>query len=287
MGFIKIKGLYKKYPKFTLGPLDINIEEKKITGFIGVNGSGKTTTIKSMLNLIKPDQGEVYIFGKNALGMDEHIIKNKLGVIMDDAYFYGNLTIKDTEKIFGSVYSTWSHEKFLTMCEGFDLDLNKNVSQLSRGMKMKLSIALTFSKQTDGLIMDEPTSGLDPLIREDILRLVKNYVDSGQRSVIFSTHITSDLDKIADNIILIHDGVILFSGTRTKFVNSYRKVALSTRHLENSEFIKNVYNIEKEKENLFTGYIAADSEFLQDKFISIDKCTIEEVMLIMIKNRGE
>lgn len=287
MGFIKIRGLYKKYPKFTLEPLDINIDEGKITGFIGVNGSGKTTTIKSMLNLIKPDRGEIYIFGKNALGKDEHIIKDKLGVIMDDAYFYGNLTIRDTEKIFGPIYSTWSHKKFLTMCESFDLDLNKNVSQLSKGMKMKLSIALTFSKQTNGLIMDEPTSGLDPLIREDILKLVKNYVDEEQRSVIFSTHITSDLDKIADNIILIHDGVILFSGTRAEFVNSYQKVSLNTNHLENNEFNNQVYNIEKVNENLFTGYIEGDFESVQGQFISIDKCTIEEVMLMMIKNRGE
>lgn len=219
MSFIKIKNLKKIYPEFQLGEINIDIQDGDIIGLIGINGSGKTTLIKSILNLVKIDNGNIEIFDKKLNRKNEIAIKDELGIVLDSAYFYKKITVKDSGNIFGAIYSTWDKELFNKYCEEFNISQTKCVDQLSKGMSMKLSVAIALSKKCKGLIMDEPTAGLDPLVRKNILLRIKKYIDENNCSMIFSTHITSDIEMIANKIILLDKGKIKFYGGLDEFKN--------------------------------------------------------------------
>lgn len=193
-------------------------------GLIGPNGSGKTTTIKSILNMIKPDSGDISVFGKDHIEQEQEI-KRDIGVVFDNSYFVDEWDMADVEKAYSLFYAGWNSETYWSMLSKFRITKEKRVKELSKGMQMKLMLACAFSYDAKLLILDEPTSGLDPLSRDELLEILSGYIEDGRHSVLFSTHITSDLEKIADYITYINLGKMIFTGSKEDFVEGYRIVS--------------------------------------------------------------
>lgn len=220
---IEITRLGKSYRNFELNDLSFSLPVGYIMGLIGPNGAGKTTTIKLMLNMIKKSCGEIKILGLDSVN-DQNEIKEDVGVVFDANYFVQDWTVKEINKAVGVFYKNWDSKKYYQMVESFGLDINKRVKELSRGMQMKLMLACAFSHDAKLLILDEPTSGLDPIARDELLEILLDFIKNGDRSVLFSTHITTDLDKIADYITFINKGSVFYSGSKDEFVDSFRLV---------------------------------------------------------------
>lgn len=209
---IEINGLKKSYTKGSqiLKGIDFKIEKGIVAGFIGMNGAGKTTTIKLMLDLIKKDAGQIKLFGKD-LKENEKEIKNRIGIVFDQGYLYEDLKLSDMKKIFAGAYSNWDEAHYKKYINQFQLDEKQRIKQLSKGMKMKFSLALALSHHADLLIMDEPTSGLDPKVRNEFIDMIRTFMKEEGKTVFFSTHITTDLDKIADRIIMLNHGEVILN----------------------------------------------------------------------------
>ncbi|MFA9376958.1 MAG: ABC transporter ATP-binding protein [Lachnotalea sp.] len=207
---LEINGLEKSYVKGNkiLKGVDIKIEEGLVTGFIGINGAGKTTTIKLILGLITPQAGEIKLFGKPLIG-NEKEIKNRIGIVFDNGYLYEDLKLSDMKQIFAGAYTKWDEASYKQYISKFKLNEKQKVKELSKGMKMKFSLALALSHHADLLIMDEPTSGLDPKVRMEFLEIIRKFISEEGKTVFFSTHITTDLDKIADQIIMLNEGEVV------------------------------------------------------------------------------
>ncbi len=220
---IEIKGLSKEYDKFTLDNISFSLPEGYIMGLIGPNGAGKTTIIKLMLNMIKKSAGNITILGWDSIN-DQNKIKENVSAVFDSNYFVQDWTVAQVEKSIGIFYETWDTEKFNSMLEKFGLDRDKKVKELSRGMQMKLMLSCAFSHDSKLLILDEPTSGLDPLARDELLDILSEFIQDGKRSVLFSTHITTDLDKIADYITFMNKGKMFYTGSKDEFLESFRMV---------------------------------------------------------------
>ncbi len=219
---IEVRGLTKTYPgsSFKLNNISFTLPKGCIMGFIGENGAGKTTTIKAMLNLLHYDSGEISILGlehqKNELE-----IKQQIGVVFDEGCFYDTLRAKDVSLIMRSIYTNWNDKIFLSYLNKFNIPVNLTVKQYSRGMKMKLSIAVALSHAPKLLILDEATSGLDPVIRNEILDEFLAFIQDEEHSIFISSHITSDLEKIADYITFIHKGNLILSENKDILLNEY------------------------------------------------------------------
>lgn len=223
MKVLDVKELNKKYPKFHLKDVTFSMEQGKIMGFIGRNGAGKTTTMKSMLNLVHPDSGEVRFFDLD-IAEHEFEIKQRLSFILGAANFYSQSKIKTITDVYRRFYPTWDDAAYQSFLTRFELDPEKKLKELSQGMSIKYALALGLSHHADLLILDEPTSGLDPVSRDEILNIFEDIVDSEGAGILFSTHITSDLDKCADEITYIKDGEVLTSEGKDSFLDSYRLV---------------------------------------------------------------
>lgn len=219
MSICKVNHLIKNYPSFSLKDVSFELQEGKITGFIGRNGAGKTTTIKSMLNMIHTDGGDIEYFGKSLLE-NEKGIKQRIGFSMGTVNYYPKKKIKDIAAVTRSFYDNFDEDSYRSYLKLFSLDEMKSPSELSEGMKVKCNLLLALSHRAEILILDEPTSGLDPFSRDELTDLFVMLKNQGV-AIFFSTHITSDLEKCADNIIYIRDGKIIASDTKENFVNSY------------------------------------------------------------------
>ncbi len=208
MDAIKLSNLTKIYDSFTLGPLSLSVPEGCIVGFIGENGAGKTTTIKAILGMIHPDSGEIEVLGKKPTP-DDGAWKEHIGIVLDTCRFPDNLTSRNIGSFLSRVYKTWDSQKYTEYLQRFAVPLEKRVKDLSRGMGMKLSLAAALSHDTRLLILDEATSGLDPVVRNEILDIFLDFVQREDCTVLISSHITADIEKIADYVMLIHQGKIL------------------------------------------------------------------------------
>lgn len=217
---LEVNNLTKDFKKFKLDNVSFKLEPGYIMGFIGPNGAGKSTTIKLIMNLLKKDSGEIKIFGKDNIQFEKEI-KNRIGFVYDESYFYEDLTIKQMKNIIAPFYKEWDEKLFNKYINDFDLDLNQRIKKLSKGMKMKFSLAIALSHNADLIIMDEPTSGLDPVFRREILDILYNVIQDEKKSIFFSTHITTDLEKIADYITFINNGKIVFSKSKDEILESY------------------------------------------------------------------
>jgi len=227
---IKVTDLCKAYQDFALDNVSLAVPKGCIMGFIGENGAGKSTTIKAMLNLVHRDAGTVEILGMD-LNSHEKKIKERIGVVFDECCFHDNLTPDDISKILGKIYQNWDgklYQKYLTQ---FGLGEKKKIKEFSRGMKMKLSIAAALAHKPDVLILDEATSGLDPIVREEILDIFLDFIQDENHAILISSHITSDLDKIADYLTFIHHGKIVFSVSRDELMDSMGIVKCGTEDL--------------------------------------------------------
>lgn len=215
---IEIRGLSKKYNHFFLDNVSFSIPSGFVCGFIGQNGAGKTTTLKLMLSMVIKDSGEINILGKPS---EDLSIKDDLGILFDQPYYQEDWTPLDIEKALRPFYSRWNSSAYHQYLQRFSLPPKQKYKTMSRGMKMKLGIAVTLSHDAKLLLLDEPTSGLDPVIRDEILDILRDYMVQENRSIFFSTHITSDLEKIADYITYIHEGNIVYSGLKEELLEQY------------------------------------------------------------------
>lgn len=277
---LDVNGLVKRYPSFSLNHISLSLPEGCVSGFIGANGAGKTTTIRSILNLAYKDAGTVKIFGLDA---DEHEqeIKDRIGIVMDGGYFYNDLSMNDMKSIIAPAYSKWSDDEYRSYMRKFGLDPKQKISTISSGMKLKFALVLTLSHQSELLIMDEPTSGLDPLVRNDFLEIIRDYMKNGGKGVLFSTHITSDLDKIADMLILIDEGTIIFQQNKDALLDNYRIVKGNATLLndQNKRLIKNL----KVSSYGFTGITDHAAEVKKElPDVLLEKASIEDIMLAYI-----
>lgn len=220
MNAIEVNHMYKKIGNFQLRDLSFNVEQGTVMGLIGQNGAGKTTTIKCILNSLKITTENISIFGKN-YAEHELEIKENIRVVFDELHVPDSLTAIDLDKFYGNVYNQWDHSYFFNLLEQLDVSKYTKLKDLSRGMKMKLSLALALSHHPKLVILDEPTSGLDPIVRDGVLDILLEYMEDESHSILFSSHITSDLEKIADTITFIHKGEIVFSENKDVLLYEY------------------------------------------------------------------
>ena len=230
---LTVTGLNKSYEHFSLKDITFSIPEGCITGFIGINGAGKTTTIRTLCGLTPRQSGSVNFFDLD-LDKDARQIKNRIGIILDDGCFFEELSLNEMKNILAPAYTSWSDSDFRHYLDLFSLDSKQKISTLSKGMKMKFSLALALSHNADFLILDEPTNGLDPLIRSQFWDILKDYMNHNGKGVLLSTHITSDLDKIADTILMIDQGHIVFHEEKDTLLDSYRLVKGASESLTDS-----------------------------------------------------
>ena len=220
MNILQVENLSKTYPTFKLDNVSFSLEKGYIMGFIGRNGAGKTTTLKSMLRFVHPDCGNVSINGFD-IEKDEFSVKNSIGFVSGLDGFYNSKKIKQVTDITKKFFSNWSDETYKNLLEKFNLDENKFIKNLSAGMKVKYQLAIAMSHDARLLILDEPTSGLDPVSRDELVILFQDYVADGEHSILFSTHVISDLEKCADYITYIKKGKILDSCDVVSFKEKY------------------------------------------------------------------
>ena len=277
---IEIKNLSKKYKDFELKNISFNVPKGYIMGFVGQNGAGKTTTMRSLLGMADYE-GECLIMGEDA--RKNPAIKENVGVVFDELFFMSHLTTLQIEKQIKGFYKKWDKEKYSRLLKNFGLPENKKVESFSRGMRMKVMLAVALAHDADILILDEPTSGLDPVARDELLDVLYEYISDGEKSVLFSTHITSDLEKIADYITMIYDGEIIYTGEKDELFEKYTIIKgdpadldkeLKTKLMGYSHY-KNGFSAIIESENL---------ELFGEKFES-EKPNLDEILIYMTKER--
>lgn len=216
-----VQNLSKRYPGFLLDNVSFHLKPGRIMGLIGRNGAGKTTTLKSILNLVKPDNGTVTMFGRDFYANEESC-KQQIGVVLGGIDFYSHKKLTHITAVTKRFYQEWDEDAYQKYLKMFSLDPEKRVKELSAGMQVKFMVALALSHNAKLLIFDEPTSGLDPVSRDDLLNLFRQLVKDGSRSILYSTHITSDLEKCADDITYIKDGKLLRSAEKSQFIESFQ-----------------------------------------------------------------
>ena len=230
MNVLTVKGLCKSYPSFTLKEVSFALPQGTVMGFVGRNGAGKSTTLKSVLGLVHPDKGQV-TFMEQDVAQNEQYMKENIGVVLGGIDFYAQKKIKTITDVTRRFYPNWEDEKYRHYLSLFGLDETKRVRELSDGMRVKYLIALALSHQAKLLILDEPTSGLDPVSRDELTELFRAIVADGSRSILFSTHITSDLEKCADHITFIKDGEIFYTGAKADFLTEYARLGTTLEEI--------------------------------------------------------
>lgn len=279
---LEISNLRKEYKDFTLNDINFQLERGYIMGFIGPNGAGKSTTIKLIMNLLHKNGGEVKIFGMDNV-KNEKEIKDKIGFVYDENYYYEELSMDKMKKIIAPFYSKWDENAFNKYMKEFDLDPKKKIKALSKGMKMKFSLAIALSHNAELIIMDEPTSGLDPIFRHEILDILYSLIQDESKSVFFSTHITTDLEKIADYITFINNGNIVFSKSKEEILDTYGLVKGGLEILNSStksEFIgihENHFGFEALTDNI------PKIKKLFKTNVIIEKPSLEDIMVYSVR----
>lgn len=250
---LEVIDVRKTYPSFSLKDVSFTVKPGQIMGFIGRNGAGKTTTLKCIMNLIHYEKGKITAFETD---MKENELENKqrIGFSLSEINYYPNRTIRQLMNVTKRFYKKFDEKRFEEACRLFNLDIDKKIEQLSSGMKVKYSVAIALSHHAELLILDEPTSGLDPVSRDEILDIFREIVKNKDRAILFSTHITSDLDKCATDITYIHEGEIIYTGTKQNFIDSYFFV----KDMTNNQNLLCEYVAYKEFDDHIEGLIKAD-----------------------------
>ena len=276
MNAIEIKGLCKKYNGFFLNSIDLTLPCGCIMGLIGENGAGKSTTIKLLLDIIEKDNGSIKIFGKE-MTADAVDIRNDIGAVLDEPCFPETLKAIQINKIMKNIYKNWNEETFFGLLKKFDIDENKKFKALSKGMKMKMSIAVALSHDAKLLILDEPTSGLDPVIRDEIVDIFYEFTRNPLNSILISSHIVSDLEKLCDYIAFIHKGELLLCDEKDRLLEKFCVIHCSEEELSkiDSASVKNKkdspYGIEAIVERDSVKDIEINPVGLEDLFVAVIK----------------
>lgn len=279
---IEIKNLKKKYDdKFELGEINIAIPKGVIVGLIGENGAGKTTLIKSLLNMIKVDCGEIKIFGKD-YKKEEKTIKENIGVVLDNMFFPELLNARDINSSMKDIYKNWDSQLYFSYLNDFHLPDKKPLKSLSKGMRKKLEIAVALAHKPKLLLLDEPTSGLDPVVRSEVLEIFQKFIEDEEHSILLSTHITSDLEHIADEIIFIDKGKKVLQKSRDEIIDNYGILKCDLDYFSNIDK-KDMISYKKTK--YAYEILVKDREQAGKKYHGciIDKITLEDLMLLVIK----
>lgn len=281
---IEIQGLTKKYDGFTLDNITFNVPKGSIMGFIGQNGAGKTTTIRALLSIIRYDSGKI-----NMLGLDsrehEYEIKEQIAAVFDELPFQEVFTAKQLSIMMSGIYRDWDKVTFEKYLDRFQLPMKKKCGKFSKGMKMKLQIATALSHNAKLLIMDEATTGLDPVVRNEILDIFREYLQDGERSILMSSHITSDLEKIADSVTFIDRGKLLLTGYKDDILDSHAMIRCTKSDfasLDKADFISARIS------DLNVEALVADRASAKQKYGSllIEKTNLEDIMLFYV-NAGK
>ncbi len=278
---LQVEKLNKRYDGFWLHDVDIELPKGCIMGLIGENGAGKTTTIKLILDLIRRDSGRICILGEEN-GAESKDIKERLGVVLDECSFPENVTAGHVNTIMRRIYRTWDEERFKGLLKRFSLPERKDIKEYSGGMKMKLSIAVALSHGAELLILDEATSGLDPIVRDEILEELFEFIQNESHAVILSSHITSDLEKVCDYITFLHRGEIVFSEEKDILLDRFGILKCSEEQLKNlpASAVKGCRK----------GQFGVEALAERDKLpagLTVDKANIEDIMLYYIKEGSE
>lgn len=279
---IEMKNVVKAYDSgFRLGELNITIPSGVIVGLIGENGAGKTTMIKSLLNVIRIDQGTIRIFEQDHQ-QQESKIKEDIGVVLDQTFFPELLTPKEINSIMKDIYSSWDQKLFFQYLKDFSLPVDKQIRKMSKGMRKKLEIATALAHHPKLLILDEPTSGLDPVVRNEVLDLFLDFIQEEDHTILFSTHITSDLEHIADQIIFIDQGKILLNQSRDELLDNY---GILKCPLEQIDTIDTQDYIAYKKNRYDAQFLVTNRRAVQKKYTDsiVDPASLEDIMVFMIK----
>ncbi len=279
---IEIKNLVKRYDdNFQLGELNLDIPSGEIIGLIGENGAGKTTLIKSILDILRINKGEIKILGKD-IKNNETLIKEDIGVVLDNTFFPEVLNAKDIDSVMKSIYKSWDSKLYYDYLKEFNIPVTSIIKKLSKGMRKKLEIATALAHHPKLLILDEPTSGLDPVVRNEVLDIFLKFIADDEHTILFSTHITSDLEHIADEIVFIDKGKVLINKTRDEILDNYGILKCNLDEftkIDKSDYMaykKNKYNYE---------ILVSDRNKVSKKYknMVVDKITLEDLMVLMIK----
>ncbi len=276
---LTISGLTKSYKDFVLDNVSFVVPSGSIVGLIGENGAGKSTTINAALGLIQKESGHVSILEHEEIDSDT---KEQIGVVFDGSNYPEILSPKKINRVMKNIYRSWDEQTYFRLLKNFSLPIDKQIKQFSKGMKMKLAISVAFSHHSKLLILDEATSGLDPVIRDDILDMLLDFVQNEERSILVSSHITSDLEKIADYIVFIHEGKVIFSKLKDELIEQYGIIkcgAAQFEALDKSDII--VYR----KMDYEWQVLISNREKMQKKYpkAMIVPATIDEIMLLYVK----
>ena len=277
---LQINRINKRFPAFHLQDVSFSIPQGYILGLIGPNGAGKTTTIKAVLNMLTLDGGKIQVFGQDHIA-DEQKIKERIGVVLDQPYYVELWTVGEVEKACAPFYSNWDGQKYDQLLRRFQLERRKKVKDLSRGMKMKLMIAVALSHDAQLLILDEPTSGLDPVSRDELLDILGEFITDERHGVLFSTHITTDLEKIADYITFMKDGQVHFSGTKDELMERYVMVKGDPAVLTTGQ--RDCILGYRKHTTGFEGLAAVEDVPRLPRDILVEKATMDEIMVHIYK----
>ena len=278
---IEINGLTKRYDGFTLDNVSLAVPRGSIMGFVGQNGAGKTTTIRALLGINRPDSGSIKLFGQT-LGKNEAAIKSRIAVVFDELPFHECLNALQLDKIMGEIYPKWDSGVFSAYLERFSLPRKKKFSQLSKGMKMKLQIAAALSHGAELLVMDEATSGLDPVVRSEMLDVFLEFIADEGHSILMSSHITSDLERIADSITFIHGGKILLSDQKDVILDDHRIIKCGADELSciDSDDIISIRKSEFGCEVMVKNFSRNGRKYSN---MIADRAALDEILLFAVK----
>lgn len=280
---LSVQNLSKRYEKFQLKDVSFSLEPGYIMGFVGRNGAGKTTTLKSMLNLVHADSGSVTMFGKDFFG-NELAVKQDISFMFGGIHYYPKKKLKTIADVVKRFYDEWDDAAFEKHLKRFDLDSDKKVDELSEGMKVKFNLALALSHNARLLILDEPTSGLDPVSRDDLLELFQELIEDGQRSILFSTHITTDLEKCADYITYIKDGKVIASTDKDDFLSAYKIIGGTAEQF--TDTLKEKLIGYKKNAFGFTGLIKT-VDLSHANGLNVSDADIESIMIYFEKEKRD
>ena len=283
---LEIKDLVKNYDGFNLKKISFSLPKGAVMGLIGQNGAGKTTTIKAILNLIRRNGGEIKIFGLDNI-KDEEAIKQDIAVVFDEICFHETLNARQLNKILKHIYKNWDEQVYFDYIERFELPQKKNIRAFSRGMKMKLQIAVALSHNAKLLILDEPTSGLDPVVRGEILDVFMEYMQLEDRSILISSHLTSDLERIADYITFIDKGRVLLSDSKDEIIESHSIIKCGkadVSKIDEADIVSSRIT-EFGAEILINGCKGKYPQRPQE-FFAVDKACLDDIMTFYVKGRG-
>ncbi len=280
---LEINNLQKKYKEFHLN-CSLKVQPGQITGLIGANGAGKSTTFKAALGLVRADGGQITLLGKDVSAITASD-RGRLGVVLSDSGFSGYLNVKDLVSIMAKLYERFDKEGFLKKCQQMDLPLNKKIKEFSTGMKVKLKVLTAISHGAEFLILDEPTAGLDVVARDELMGLLREFMEEDGRGILISSHISPDLENLCDDVYMIHEGKIALHEDMDVLLGEYAVLKVSTKQYDS---LDRQYILRQKKENY--GYLCLTNQrrfYLENApEVVVEKSTLDELIFLMVRGQS-